>query len=247
MKSIIKSAAIISTAILAIATFIFGVVFPVGFYYFGVVLAILSIVSIGTSGYTIMDFVEEKRALEEKLYNSNEELETVKKEFEEDMKVFYEKLVEQNKLIKESNKALKEMLASYEQESENADETDFITEAVENAGSMDELVALMNSWVPKNLEIGPNEKLFGNGEFLEKKFSILGGVGYLFKYPNGYSADIVCHGGSYGHEEGLWEVAILYDDEYVSDTPISEDSVIPGQTDEEVEEILCRIRELPAA
>lgn len=36
---------------------------------------------------------------------------------------------------------------------------------------------------------------------------ILGGVRYRFKFDNGYGASVICHMGSYGGKDGLWELA----------------------------------------
>lgn len=36
-----------------------------------------------------------------------------------------------------------------------------------------------------------------------------GGVQALFRFPNGFGASVVQSIGSYGHEDGLWELAVL--------------------------------------
>ena len=71
------------------------------------------------------------------------------------------------------------------------------------------------------------------------------GIQMRFSYPNGYTASVIRYKGSYGGYEGLWEIAVLFGEEIVYDTPITCD-VLGWQTNEEVEEVLQRIRELPA-
>ncbi len=77
----------------------------------------------------------------------------------------------------------------------------------------------------------------------------LGGVQKLFHFPNGYGASVVRHTGSYGHEVGLWELAVV---EWVGEdfslcysTPITDD-VLGRLTWDEVQEALEQIRVLPA-
>ena len=76
------------------------------------------------------------------------------------------------------------------------------------------------------------------------------GVQYRFKFENRYGASVVKHGFSYGHEQDLWELAVIRfgaddrDWEIEYDTDITDD--VEGYlTDEEVRELLGRIKELP--
>ncbi|HEY5392098.1 MAG TPA: hypothetical protein VIJ57_08280 [Hanamia sp.] len=75
------------------------------------------------------------------------------------------------------------------------------------------------------------------------------GIQYIFKAENGYGASIVSHSFSYGHESGLWELAVIkyYGDDWTIDysTPITED-VLGYLSDKEVNKILGKIKELPA-
>lgn len=80
------------------------------------------------------------------------------------------------------------------------------------------------------------------------------GVQKLYRFPNGYGASVVrfminLHGGrqlggSYGAEDGLWELAVLkwdgddYDIDY--DTPITDD-VLGYLSDDDVRETLKQI------
>lgn len=46
----------------------------------------------------------------------------------------------------------------------------------------------------------------------------------VYQFPNGYGASIVCHEFSYGHQDGLFEVAVLdKDGDLCYDTPITSD------------------------
>lgn len=91
---------------------------------------------------------------------------------------------------------------------------------------------------------------------IEKPHLAGSGTQKLYRFDNGYGASVVRFtllgglGGSYGASEGLWEMAVLQwkgDDDYelTYDTPITED-VIGWLSDEEVEEKLRAIRDLPA-
>ena len=46
-----------------------------------------------------------------------------------------------------------------------------------------------------------------------------------YKFDNGYGASVVCNSGSYGVQDGLFEVAILKGDDICYDTPITSDVV----------------------
>ena len=74
------------------------------------------------------------------------------------------------------------------------------------------------------------------------------GIQYIFKFENSYGASIVKHDGSYGHERDLWELAVIKfssDEEWhlIYSTEIT-DYVLGWLTDEEVKELLARIKEL---
>ena len=70
------------------------------------------------------------------------------------------------------------------------------------------------------------------------------GIQRLYQFDNGYGASVVCHDGSYGNRQGLWELAVL---DAVGNciyyTPITDD-VLGWLTDEEVEIKLKEISEL---
>lgn len=85
---------------------------------------------------------------------------------------------------------------------------------------------------------------FGNKEFLVKSTVLYDGIVLRFTFPNGYTASVIRRIGSYGFEMGLWEIAIMYDDEIVYDTPITND-VLGWLSEEEVEKQLQEIKNLP--
>ena len=73
--------------------------------------------------------------------------------------------------------------------------------------------------------------------------SRMGGVQYVFKFDN-YGASVVCHDGSYGGKENLWELAVLNaEGEITYDTPITSD-VIGWLEWEKVLDILFDISKL---
>ena len=79
--------------------------------------------------------------------------------------------------------------------------------------------------------------------FQEKK-KILDGDQWLFKYDNGYGASVVQHSGSYGGQNGLYEIAVLDSNGEMSyTTPITDDVI--GYADEvKLYETLDRIKSL---
>lgn len=66
-------------------------------------------------------------------------------------------------------------------------------------------------------------------------------VQYVF--PNGYGASVVKHWGSYGGSQGLWELAVMQDNEICYSTPITND-VLGHLTPEEVTSTLEKIYKL---
>lgn len=90
--------------------------------------------------------------------------------------------------------------------------------------------------------------------FLVKITTRNNGQQALFRFPNGYGASVVrapqglrLFGGSYGHERGLWELAVLVwegeEYELTYDTPITHD-VIGHLAPEDVDELLEKIKAL---
>jgi hypothetical protein len=80
-----------------------------------------------------------------------------------------------------------------------------------------------------------------------KKFKskeINGGVQYLTFFPNGYGVSIVQHDFSYGHDYGLWEMAVLKGDKdkwnITYSTPITDD-VLGSLSEDEVNEYVKQV------
>jgi|694.fasta_scaffold02774_53 hypothetical protein len=74
-----------------------------------------------------------------------------------------------------------------------------------------------------------------------------GGVHAVHFFENGYGVSVVCFPGSYGYEQGLYEVAILKGNpdkfELCYDTPITDD--VFGHRDEnDVENIMKEVADL---
>lgn len=55
-------------------------------------------------------------------------------------------------------------------------------------------------------------------KYLNKRFSkylvesknLHDGFQTIYRFPNNYGASVVCHGGSYGGHDGLFEMAVIY-------------------------------------
>jgi hypothetical protein len=73
------------------------------------------------------------------------------------------------------------------------------------------------------------------------------GIAARHFFPNGYGVSVVQFPGSYGYEEGLYEVAILKgleeDWEICHDTPITDD-VIGHQSVEDIDNLLSQVESL---
>lgn len=77
-----------------------------------------------------------------------------------------------------------------------------------------------------------------------------GGTQRIYRFDNGYGASVVRFPGTYGYEDGLWELAVIrfVDDSMskfylVYDTPITDD-VLGRLPEEEVERVLKEIEAL---
>ena len=66
---------------------------------------------------------------------------------------------------------------------------------------------------------------------------------YRVYFPNGFGASIIKHSGSYGHEDDVFEVAVLFKEDVCYRTPITHD-VVGDLTDEDVVRICKRISDL---
>lgn len=79
-------------------------------------------------------------------------------------------------------------------------------------------------------------------------FKEMGGINYKFVFENGYGASVIRHYGTYGWEEGLFELAVLREEtknnyNLCYTTPITDD-VLGWLTDEQVCENLEKIKKL---
>lgn len=104
-----------------------------------------------------------------------------------------------------------------------------------------------NSIILYNLKEGftiMNNNYFNNKQYLTSARTLPDGCALRFTFPNGYAASVARDSVSYGGSQGLWEVAVIHGKEFVYDTPITDD-VLGWQTDDDVEQVLKRIRELP--
>lgn len=73
-----------------------------------------------------------------------------------------------------------------------------------------------------------------------------GGTWLRYHFPNGYGASVISHKYSYGGSDGLWEIAVLRDDEITYDTPLTSD-VLGYLTESDVLLYLDEIKGLPDA
>ena len=80
-------------------------------------------------------------------------------------------------------------------------------------------------------------------DYLVETLDTHGGIQKIYKFENGYVASVICHDGSYGGKNNLFEIAIMIGDNIIYDTPITQD-VLGHLTWDEVEENLWRIKDL---
>ena len=79
---------------------------------------------------------------------------------------------------------------------------------------------------------------------------LVDGVHYIFKFENGYGASVIKGWCTFGYREDKWELGVIFFDPENPDdyslaynTPLTDD-VIGYLTDEEVRELLGKIKEL---
>ncbi len=81
-------------------------------------------------------------------------------------------------------------------------------------------------------------------EGYKEKVKIHDGHGYVYNFENGYGASVVQHSGSYGGNQGLYEIAVLDSKgDLCYDTPITDD-VIGYANEEKIKDTLDRIKSL---
>lgn len=105
----------------------------------------------------------------------------------------------------------------------------------------------MNLVKQMNLELKTVDGKFNT--YMIKKFNDeLGGVHYIFRFPNNYGASVIKGKYTYGGSEDLWEMALIFcfDEDghwdLVYERDFDED-VIGYLTDEQVNELLGKILE----
>ena len=69
------------------------------------------------------------------------------------------------------------------------------------------------------------------------------GIMLRFRFPNNYGASVVKHKGSYGYNEGLYEIAILYNNELYYGSLIAND-IIGHVNPKDIGKILLQIKGL---
>lgn len=83
-----------------------------------------------------------------------------------------------------------------------------------------------------------------------RKVREMGGIHYVFRFPNNYGASVIKFKGSYGYINNLWELAVIYFDgdeyELSYSTPIT-NNVLCNLTDEAVVDALEKISQLKDA
>jgi hypothetical protein len=87
------------------------------------------------------------------------------------------------------------------------------------------------------------KKKIPHGHYITETHNHFGGKCIVFTFDNGYGASVVSHEGSYGGKDGLWELAVLLENEITYSTSITDD-VRGYLTWIEVEKILDEIRKL---
>ena len=82
--------------------------------------------------------------------------------------------------------------------------------------------------------------------YLKETKEVMDGVQKLYSFTNGYGASVIKHKGSYGGDQGLWELAVLKGEELCYNTPITDD-VLGRLNDPEVDNYLIQISQLTDA
>ncbi len=80
--------------------------------------------------------------------------------------------------------------------------------------------------------------------FEELVSPLMSGKKTRIHFENGFGASIVRHSMSYGGKDGLYELAVLFEDEIHYDNPVAHGDVRGYLTEEEVSELLIEIQNL---
>lgn len=70
------------------------------------------------------------------------------------------------------------------------------------------------------------------------------GIYTRIHFKNGFGASVVRHDRSYGNKDGLYEMAVLFNNEIHYDNPVANGDVIGYLTEEKVTELLIEIQKL---
>lgn len=87
-------------------------------------------------------------------------------------------------------------------------------------------------------------KTFSDLKFEPMSDYHLNGIKSRVYFKNGYGASVVRHESSYGGKDGLYELAVLYNNEIHYDNPVANGDVRGYLTEEEVSELLKQIQNL---
>jgi hypothetical protein len=87
-------------------------------------------------------------------------------------------------------------------------------------------------------------KTFKDLEFEIMTDPFMSGKKSRIYFDNGYGASVVSHTFSYGGKSGLYELAVLKDDELHYDNPIANGDVRGFLTEDAVTELLTQIQKL---
>jgi hypothetical protein len=87
-------------------------------------------------------------------------------------------------------------------------------------------------------------KTFKDLEFQTISDSFYNGVTSRIHFENGFGASVVKHDFSYGGKRGLYELAVLFDNELHYDNPVAMGDVRGYLTEEAVTELLLQIQKL---
>lgn len=87
-------------------------------------------------------------------------------------------------------------------------------------------------------------KTFNDLEFETMTSPLWSGKKARIFFDNGYGASVVSHTYSYGGKEGLYELAVLFNDELHYDNPVAGGDVRGYLTEEEVSDLLIQIQQL---
>ncbi len=80
--------------------------------------------------------------------------------------------------------------------------------------------------------------------FEELVSPLMSGKKTRIHFENGFGASIVSHTMSYGGKDGLYELAVLFDDEIHYDNPVAAGDVRGYLSEDEVSDLLIQIQKL---